>query len=118
MRKPDAGKPHVRFGGGRGQRCYPPTLSDGLNDHCTPIIASAVIALAVLGYVGLQVRPRSFAPYAPSPAEPRMVSLPGDLPPPVARFCRTAVGDHVPVIDSAVLSGRGQARLKGVRLPA
>lgn len=80
------------------------------------VVASMVIALVVLGYVGLQVRPRSFAPHPASSAQPSTVSLPSDLPPPVERFFRTAVGDRVPVIDSAVLSGRGH--VKGVRLPA
>src|SRR5688572_24761310 len=45
------------------------------------------------------------------------VALPPGLPPPAARYLRTAVGDQAPLLDSAVLTGRGQLRLFGVTFP-
>jgi hypothetical protein len=45
------------------------------------------------------------------------VDLPDGLPAPVDRFYRTIAGDQVPVIHSAVLTGRGTARFMGVTFP-
>ena len=80
------------------------------------IIASAA-ALVLLGWTGLRVRPRPLTAVALRPTEPTSVQLPDGLPPPVARFYRRVHGDEVPVIDSAVISGRGTMRVKGLTLP-
>jgi hypothetical protein len=45
------------------------------------------------------------------------MTLPEDLPAPVNRFCRTVFGDRVPVIESAVISGRAKMRMFGVSFP-
>ena len=45
------------------------------------------------------------------------VELPADLPGPVARYYEAIVGDRVPVIESAVITGRGQVRFAGIRFP-
>jgi hypothetical protein len=73
------------------------------------------------------VRARLLAPPAPFAAVPPPASkeatppetfpLPADLPAPVARFYRLRYGDQVPVIRTAVLSGRGVMRLGGFPFP-
>ncbi|MGE5591505.1 MAG: DUF6544 family protein [Bacillota bacterium] len=82
------------------------------------ITAGVVVALVLLGYVGLQVRPKSFAAYPEHAKVPATVPLPADLPAPVERYFKTTVGDRIPVIESAVLTGRGYIRLNGLRFPA
>jgi hypothetical protein len=69
----------------------------------------------------MQVKPRSFDPYPgrSSVAEER-VAVPDNLPAPVARYFQAIDVDQdgLPVIRSAVLSGRASMRLNGVPLQA
>jgi len=81
------------------------------------LTASIVAVLAGLIVLALTWKPRPFPLYpAQSPAM-RTVPLPDGLPAPVARFYRTIMGDRMPVIETAVLTGRGHIRLMGVRFP-
>ncbi len=81
-------------------------------------LLAVVGAALVAGWLGLRVQPRPFPPY-PEPTPPlRTVPLPPDLPPPVARFYRTIIGDQIPVIESAVLTLSGQLRFAGITFPA
>lgn len=81
------------------------------------IIFGILVALPVAVFLGLHVRPRPFRAFpAPSTALP-VVEVPGGLPAPVARFYQAVAGASVPVISSAVLSGRGTLRLKGLSFP-
>lgn len=70
------------------------------------------------GWLGLQVAPAPFPPYPEPTAELGAVDLPAGLPPPVARYFREVVGERVPRIESAVISGRGRLRFAGVTMPA
>lgn len=88
-------------------------------------LAVLIAVLAVAVWVGLQVQPRSFAPY-PGTSPQRSVGatpqrsvgpLPTDLPAPVERFYRAVYGDEVPAITTAVISGRIQLRLFGITFP-
>jgi hypothetical protein len=72
------------------------------------------ILLVILGWLGLRVRPKPFPAYLERSPEPAMVPLPEDLPAPVARFYRTIIGDEVPVIESAVITGRAKLRFMGI----
>lgn len=81
------------------------------------VTLGVLVALGGLGYWGLQVMPRPFEPYPTTSPQPRTTEFPSDLPAPVARFFQQALGGRVPVIESAIISGRGYVRLKGVRLP-
>lgn len=77
-----------------------------------------LLGLAGLGWAGLQVRPASF-PAIPRPTVPLVtVPLPAELPAPVMRFYRQLYGERVPVITSAVITGRGTLRLLGLTFPA
>jgi hypothetical protein len=71
-------------------------------------VAVGLGALLGMGWLGLQVEPAPFPSY-PDPA-PKLdaMALPADLPAPAARYCRTVLGDQVPIINSAVISGRGR----------
>lgn len=82
------------------------------------IIITVLITLVLLAWLGLQIKPAPF-PALPKVTEaPETVPLPADLPSPVARFYRELYGDELPVIDSAVVSGRASMRIMGVTFPA
>lgn len=75
--------------------------------------------LILIGWAGLQIRPRAFVPAALPDSDAKTIPLPAGLPAPVERFYRTVYGDHVPVIETAVLTGRGVIRpFLNIPLPA
>ncbi len=75
------------------------------------MLAVIVIILVVLVWLGLKVRPSPFPAY-PEPMPPlTTVPLPDRLPAPVERYFRLVYGDEVPVISTAVLSGRATLRV-------
>jgi hypothetical protein len=78
-----------------------------------------ILAFVLIGWLGLQVRPRPLPPpdllLAPGTAE---VALPAGLPAPVARFFEGIHGKHLPGVTSAVISGRGRMRIAGITFPA
>ncbi len=83
------------------------------------ITACVVVALVVLLAIGLLIQPRSFAPAPGEPAAVSTVPLPYGLPAPVDRFYRAVYGEEVPLISSAVISGRATMRpFPGPALPA
>jgi hypothetical protein len=74
------------------------------------ILLGVIAALALLGWLGLKILP---APFPPSPGgsqPPERLPLPAGLPEPVDRFYRIVYGDTIPVIESAVISGRARLR--------
>jgi len=81
------------------------------------LILAGLTGLVLLGWLGLQVPPRSFDALAAPATTPATTPLPDGLPAPVERFYREVYGDEVPVIGSAVISGRGTMRIAGVTLP-
>jgi hypothetical protein len=80
-------------------------------------ILITLVVLVVMGWLGLNVKPRPFDPYAAQTPELETIPLPDDLPPPVERFYRAVYGDQIPVIESAVISGRAQMRVFGITFP-
>ncbi len=82
------------------------------------ILIGALGAVAAAGWLGLQVKPKPFPAYPEQTPALNSVELPADLPSPVARFYEIIAGDQVPVIESAVISGRGRLRIKGITFPA
>jgi hypothetical protein len=84
------------------------------------ILIGILVALILVGWLGLRIKPRPF-PAFPQPAgEIKTIPLPDGLPAPVERFYRQIYGENVPVITSAVISGRAKLRLPsqgGVYLP-
>ncbi|MFZ0548777.1 MAG: DUF6544 family protein [Candidatus Promineifilaceae bacterium] len=77
-----------------------------------------LVALVPLLFVrGLQIQPEPFADY-PQPSQPlTAVSLPTDLPDPVARYYQAIMPDRLPVLDSAVITGHGNLRFAGITFP-
>ena len=82
------------------------------------IILGIIIVLVATGWLGLQVKPKPFPAYPEQTPDLNTVKLPADLPAPVERFYRTLYGDRVPVIESAVITGRATMRVSGVTFPA
>lgn len=81
-------------------------------------ILIGLVVLVGLGWLGLRVKPKPFAPYPEQTPELQTVPLPKDLPAPVERYFRQLYGDEVPVITSAVVSGRASISPFGFALPA
>ena len=83
------------------------------------VILGAIAALAFVGWLGLQVQPAPFSEYGEKSPAMETMPLPAGLPTPVERFYRTLYGERVPVISSAVLTGRARIRPFGpLELPA
>ncbi len=83
------------------------------------IVLAVVGALMLLGWLGLRVRPRPFPALAQQSPTLKTVPLPTGLPAPVERFYRQLYGDQVPVIESAVITGRAtMSPVGGLKLPA
>ncbi|MBN1584050.1 MAG: hypothetical protein JXA89_25295 [Anaerolineae bacterium] len=78
------------------------------------IIVCAVATLVLLCWLGLKIKPKSFAPFAGQSSPSESIPLPEELPALVERFYREIYGDHVPVIESAVISGRATLRVFGI----
>lgn len=82
------------------------------------IIAAILALLALLGWLGLQIKPKSFLPYPEETPELQIIPLPAGLPAPVERFYRAVYGDQIPVIETVVMKGHASISPFGVRLPA
>ena len=81
------------------------------------IAAGGAVALAGAGWLGLQIQPSPFPAWSEHSAVPATIPIPDGLPGPVDRFYRTLYGDGVPVVETAVVTGRGELRISGLRLP-
>ncbi len=72
------------------------------------IITGILLTVGLVGWLGLQIRPQSFPAF---PGKTQILKpgmpLPTGLPAPVERFYRTMYGAEVPVIETAVIQGRG-----------
>ena len=77
-----------------------------------------VAALAGIGWLGLRIEPRALPNTGLEDGPVAGVPVPDGLPEPVNRFYRTLYGDKVPVIETAVVSGRGTMRVNGITFPA
>jgi hypothetical protein len=82
------------------------------------IIGAIFLVVVLLGWLGLQIKPRPFPDHPQRTPELKTVPVPPGLPAPVERFYRTAYGDSLPVIETAVLKGRAVMSPFGVKLPA
>jgi len=82
------------------------------------IIVCILVVIVLLGWLGLQVKPKPFALYAEETPELKTVPLPKGLPVPVERFYKTVYGDQVPVIETVVIKGRAEISPFGVKFPA
>jgi hypothetical protein len=83
------------------------------------IVLSVVAVLLVLGWLAVQIKPSPFPTFAQRTPPLETVPLPKGLPAPVERFYRQLYGENVPVIRSAVITGRATVRPVGpITFPA
>jgi len=83
----------------------------------TMIIAVLAI-LFLLGWLGLQIKPRSFSAHPEKTPALKTMPLPAGLPAPVERFYKTVYGDEVPLVETVVVKGRATISPFGVKFPA
>ena len=83
-------------------------------------IVGVLAALLIVGWLGFQVQPAPFPDFPEAGASMiATMPLPAGLPAPVDRFYRKIYGDSVPVITSAVLTGRATiSPIAGIPMPA
>jgi hypothetical protein len=81
------------------------------------IIALIVFSIVFFGWVGLHINPRPFPPFTQKTGVMKTVPLPANLPAPVMRFYRLIYGETIPLIESAVFSGRARLRVAGITFP-
>lgn len=81
------------------------------------ILAGVVIILALFIWLGLKIRPAPFPQFTAKIKDLEWIPLPDGLPAPVERFYRRIYGESIPVIQSAVITGRGTMR-PNMKLPA
>ena len=86
----------------------------------TYLLAAGCIILGgvLIGWLGLKINPKPFPAFPAQPSTLKTVDLPANLPEPVERFFKTIYSDQVPVIQSAVITGRAKMRLFGITFPA
>ncbi len=84
------------------------------------IVEIIILLVGLIGalWFGLKVKPEPFSVYGDTAAPPEAVSLPDNLPAPVARYAHTAIGEQIPVIYSAVITGTGKLTFKGITFHA
>jgi hypothetical protein len=74
------------------------------------ILLTVIVGLILIVWLGLQVQPSPFPVFTQATAKLETVPLPAELPAPVERFYRKIYGDRIPVITSAVITGRATIR--------
>lgn len=83
------------------------------------VLVGILASLLLLAWVGVRIKPAPFDVFPQPQGELQSVPLPNGLPAPVERFYRQLYGDQVPVVESAVISGRARMRPVGnITLPA
>jgi len=80
-------------------------------------VVGGLVTVTAVGWIGLRVPPGSFDDTDREVPPPEVVPLPDDLPAPVERFYRELYGDEIPLVDTAVITGRGTMRVSGITLP-
>lgn len=80
-------------------------------------LIGSLFALLGLGWLGLQIKPRAFAPIESESRDLGTVPLPTDLPAPVQRFFEIVFEGEVPVVKTAVVQGRPRIRKIGLWMP-
>jgi hypothetical protein len=76
------------------------------------MIVGSLVVVAGFGWGGSRLQPVPFASVTQSSAPPTMMPLPSQLPAPVERFYRQLYGSEIPVIQTAIISGRGTMRIQ------
>lgn len=96
----------------------PRSTSPGRYRRPLGFTAGGIATVLGVGWLGLRVQPSPLPDASITAGQVTTVRLPGGLPAPVDRFYRELYGERVPVVDSAVISGRGTMRIAGITFPA
>ena len=80
-------------------------------------ILITLVILVVIVWIGLKVKPKPFTHYSAEKLKLTTITLPDDLPDPVARFYHVVFGEKIPIIESAVISGQAKMRMFRLTLP-
>jgi hypothetical protein len=81
------------------------------------ILVCVAISLITLGWLGLRIQPKPFPPFPQPSSGLKTLPLPAGLPAPVKRYYLQTYGESVPVIQSAVFTGRAKLRMGPVTFP-
>ena len=76
-------------------------------------VIGIVAVVLILGWIGLHIQFKPFSAFPQKSPPLETVPLPAGLPAPVERFYRQVYGDQVPVITSAVITGKVSVRPAG-----
>ncbi|MCB0082916.1 MAG: hypothetical protein KDE47_18380, partial [Caldilineaceae bacterium] len=79
-------------------------------------VAGTLLALGGIGWLGLQIPPRTLPPVVGATQERGAVAVPADLPAPVRRYLQVAFGDQIPRVETMAAWGRARARF-GLWMP-
>ena len=85
------------------------------------IIFLIILIIFLILWLGLQITPNPLPAYGVQTITPETIPLPKGLPAPVELFYRKVYGERVPVITSAVISGRAKLTIpagKGITFPS
>lgn len=82
------------------------------------IVTIVCVSALFLLWFGLRVKPKPFPVFQEKGTAPQLVDRPADLPAPVAKFFRSFYGDQIPILTSAIITGRAQIRLFGITFPS
>lgn len=77
------------------------------------ITVIVLLGLIVALYVGLKIQPASFPVFAEQDGPIEYIPIPNELPTPVENFYHQMYGKEVPVIESAVITGKVRMRPVG-----
>ncbi len=84
-----------------------------------PIVVGGLGILLFAGWLGLQIKSAPFPAFPQRQPKLETVPLPQGLPAPVERFYRKIYGENIPIIKSAVITGRAEVRPVGpITFPA
>lgn len=85
------------------------------------IVIISIIILFVLFlilWLGLTIKPKSFPSLAASKLSGNSIAVPDSLPEPVKVFYSQVYESGIPVIETAIISGRAKMRISGITFPA
>lgn len=77
-------------------------------------IVVTILLLVIAVFAGLQIQPAPLSPLHKTTGQVTTVPLPAGLPAPVERFYHKLYGENIPVIQSAVITGRATVRPPGM----
>jgi hypothetical protein len=103
---------------GRDEVAASPDRGGGRGPRAAAVTLGGMAALAGIGWLGLRIEPQPFPDAGLEAGPVETLPLPVGLPAPVERFYQVLYGDEVPVIATAVVSGRGWMRVNGITFAA